>query len=225
VRIRLLIFLLFLFPLENKAQDESYYNTTYYQQKLTQFRLIPDKESGEIVFLGDSITDIAEWSDLLKNPHVKNRGISGDNTYGVLHRLDEIISRKPSGIFIMIGINDIAVNIPDSIIVKNYTRIVETLKKNCPTAKIVIQSILPTNNNFTEFANHQNKDVHIRQVNTALEQLAKKHQIRYVDLYAGMTDREGKLNKAYTNDGLHLTGEGYASWIRILMNEKLFRKP
>ena len=126
------------------------YNTTYYQQKLTQFRLIPDKESDEIVFLGDSITDIAEWSDLLKNPNIKNRGISGDNTYGVLHRLNEIVDRKPAVIFIMIGINDIAVNIPDSVIVKNYSSIVDIIKKGCPSAKIIIQSILPVNNNFTE---------------------------------------------------------------------------
>mgnify|MGYP000061554644 CR=1 FL=1 len=65
----------------------------------------------EIIFLGNSITDIGEWTEVWQDIHVKNRGISGDNTFGVLARLDEVVSSKPSKIFIMIGINDISKNI------------------------------------------------------------------------------------------------------------------
>ncbi|WP_317110333.1 hypothetical protein [Chroococcidiopsis sp. SAG 2025] len=56
--------------------------------------------------MGDSLTDECEWSELLENPHIKNRGISGDTTMGVLNRLEDIVSSQPAKIFIMIGINN-----------------------------------------------------------------------------------------------------------------------
>lgn len=197
------------------------YNSTYYRQKLTQFRLIQDVETGEIIFLGDSITDIAEWADLFKNNKVKNRGISADKTFGVLNRLDEVIGRKPAKVFVMIGINDIAGNVPDSLITKNYTAIIKRIRAALPETKVYIQSLLPTNDTFTEFPRHQHKEEHINAVNNYLRQLADQQQCTYVDLYHAMLDSNGKLNKQYTNDGLHLTGEGYMMWKKVLQDKKL----
>lgn len=34
----------------------------------------------DIVFVGDSITDGAEWEDLFPNYYIANRGISGDTS-------------------------------------------------------------------------------------------------------------------------------------------------
>ena len=42
------------------------YSSTYYQQKVTLFRLLPD-EKNEIIFLGNSITDIGEWTEIWHN--------------------------------------------------------------------------------------------------------------------------------------------------------------
>lgn len=202
-------------------QYDTSYTSTYYRQKVSQFRLIKDTETGEIIFLGDSITDFAEWADLFRNPKMKNRGISGDRTIGVLNRIDEVISRKPAKVFIMIGINDMAANIPDSVIIRNYTAIIKRLRTALPAAAICIQSILPTNGTFVEFPRHQRKEEHINAVNTYLLQLAREQQCTYVDLYHAMLDSEGRLNKQYTNDGLHLTGEGYLVWKKVLLDKKL----
>ncbi|MGZ3861178.1 MAG: GDSL-type esterase/lipase family protein [Flavisolibacter sp.] len=206
--------------LSGHAQQDSSYTTTYYVQKVTLFRMIRDTENGEVIFLGDSITDIAEWGDLLKDPMVKNRGINGDITAGVLARLDEVTSRKPSKIFIMIGINDIAAGVADSVILSNYRQIIDRIQKATPRTKIYIQSILPTNNSFTEFARHQNKDGHIRWINGQLQQLAKDREATFIDLYHLMVNNEGKLDPRYTNDGLHLKGEGYRVWIQELKQKK-----
>ncbi|MEX6686505.1 GDSL-type esterase/lipase family protein [Danxiaibacter flavus] len=203
------------------AQYDSSFQTTYYGQKVTQFRLIADTEEDEIIFLGDSITDIAEWADLFKNYKIKNRGINGDKTFGVLNRLDEVTKRKPSKVFIMIGVNDIASNVPDSFILRNYASIVKRIKQESPATSICIQSILPTNDAFTEFKRHQGKDEHIRSVNKGLKQLALEQHCTYLDLYSLMLDTEGKLDRKYTNDGLHLTGEGYMVWKKALLDNKL----
>lgn len=202
------------------AQFDSSFFSTYYEQKITQFKLIANNEKNIIVFLGDSITDIAEWSDLLKNKKVKNRGISGDNTFGVLYRLDEITNRKPLKVFIMIGINDISKSIPDSIILSNYKKIIQKIQSASPTTKIYIQSILPTNNEFSEFKRHQDKTAHIQWINQQLSMLATNEHIVFINLYPLFVDENGKLAKKYTNDGLHLKGEAYILWLQELKRNK-----
>ncbi len=205
-----------------KAQQlvDTNYQSTYYLQKVTLFRLLPDTKD-EIVFLGNSITDIGEWTEIWQDIHVKNRGVSGDNTFGVLARLDEVVSSKPSKIFIMIGINDIAKNTPDSIILNNYKKIIQYIRFHSPKTKLIVQSILPTNNFFTEFKNHQNKDTHIRFVNTNLQSFCKENRLVFLDLYHHFLDNENKLDKKYTNDGLHINGYGYMLWKKIILENKL----
>ncbi|MEO7309103.1 MAG: GDSL-type esterase/lipase family protein [Chitinophagaceae bacterium] len=198
------------------------YNSTYYVQKTTLFRLLPDTKH-EIIFLGNSITDIGEWAEIWNNHHVKNRGISGDNTFGVLARLDEVVSSKPTKIFIMIGINDIARDTPDSIILANYKKIIERIRNESPKTIIIVQSILPTNNEFTDFKNHQNKDTHIQWFNGQLMAYCKAAKIRFINLYPSFLDNNNKLSRSFTNDGLHLNGDGYMKWKEILIQEKLMK--
>ncbi len=199
---------------------DSSYQSTYYEQKLTLFRLLPDTK-GEIVFLGNSITDIGEWGEIWQNSKVKNRGISGDITYGVLARLDEVLSARPAKLFVMIGVNDIARNIPDSVILQNYRRLVERVKRESPRTQLIMQSVLPTNDEFKPFKNHYGKDERIRAVNTGLQALCADLEVIYVDLYPRFLDGSGKLDKQYTNDGLHLNGAGYMLWKKILIEQKL----
>ncbi len=62
---------------------------TYYWQRVTHFNTLPQSKD-DIIFLGNSITDGDEWSELFDDNHIKNRGISGNITAGVIHRLDGI---------------------------------------------------------------------------------------------------------------------------------------
>jgi lysophospholipase L1-like esterase len=196
---------------------DTLYKRTYYEQKVSQFKLLKQGSIRPIVFLGDSITDMGEWAELFGSTNVLNRGISSDITFGVLNRLDETIARKPSKIFILIGINDIARNIPDSVIVGNYEKIVQQIQQHSPNTKIYIQSILPTNNNFTEFKNHQNKTEHITFINTQLQKIATAYKATYVNIASVLLNDEQMLDSKYTNDGLHLKGEGYMAWKNYLI--------
>jgi len=215
-----IVFLSITFKVNAQVKYDSNYISSYYLQKVTQFKLMP-KSIGSIIFLGDSITDIGEWSELFGYKTIKNRGISTDNTFGVLARLDETITLKPAKVFLMIGINDLAKKTPDAIILKNIQRIANQLKQYSPNTKLIIQSILPTNNNFTEFMGYQNKDDHIIWLNNELSLFCTNNQFVFVDLYSLFKDENGKLNKRYTYDGLHLNGEGYQLWKATLLKKKL----
>ena len=96
--------------------------STYYHQRATHFRTLP-KTKNDILFLGNSITDGAEWRELFADNQVKNRGISSDISAGVVNRIDEIALRKPAKVFLMIGINDLSRNISTDSVFKNITRI------------------------------------------------------------------------------------------------------
>lgn len=198
------------------AQTDSSFLTTYYRQKLSLFNVLP-ADTGSVIFLGDSITDIAEWGELFKSSKVKNRGVSGDVSLGVLNRVSEVTRHLPSKVFIMIGINDIANNLADSSIVDNIKAIIQRIQKESPVTKIFVQSILPTNNRFIDFKRHQDKQAHIVAVNNKLKELAAQNRLVYIDLYNKMLDGESKLDIRYTNDGLHLTAAGYMVWMKELL--------
>ncbi len=217
-----ILFFLYFSLLNSNAQKsfDSSYLSSYYTHKVTQFKSLPNSEH-EIIFLGDSITDIAEWGELFGNMHVKNRGISADNTFGVIARLDEIVNSKPEMIFLMIGINDLAKKIPDNILVINIQRIVEIIQHESPKTKIILQSILPTNNEFPEFMGYQNNDKHIQYVNEQLQNFCAKEHLFFVNLYPRFLDENNKLSKQFTYDGLHLNGAGYMLWKEVLIDYKL----
>lgn len=198
------------------------YQTTYYEQKRTLYESLPNTR-GEIIFLGNSITDTAEWSELFGNKRVKNRGISGDTSFGVLARLGEVTAGKPAKVFLMIGINDLSRNVPDSLLIRNYQRIVQQIRSESSYTKIYLQSILPTNDAFTKFPKHQGKEAHIRALNDTLQTLARQTGQTFVDLRPYLSDTNGKLDSRYTNDGLHLNGAGYARWVMALREKKLMK--
>jgi lysophospholipase L1-like esterase len=223
---KLFCFTIFLFfnahTIYAQANYDSSFRFYYYDQKLSMFKTMPDGKK-EIVWLGDSITDGGEWSELFPKQNTLNRGISSDNTFGVLNRLHEVLQRKPKKVFLLIGINDIARTIPNEVIIANMGKIIDSFKIQSANTKLYIQSILPTNNAFTDFKNHQNKTEHIDKVNAALKELCKQQQIDFVDLQQAFKDEDGKLDKKYTNDGLHLTGAGYQQWKNYLITNSLLK--
>lgn len=197
-----------------EAKRDSAYRPANYQIKVEQFRSFPTSTE-DIVFLGNSITAGIDWAELLQNRHVKNRGISGDITFGVLQRLSDITKGYPKKIFILIGTNDLSYNIPNQVIMNNYKRMIDKINKESPSTKIYLQTILPINDEVSPGRNPNNKDIRITQINQKIKGLAKLEKIIIVDLYSSFV-KDGKLNRSLTYDGIHLTKDGYRLWEKIL---------
>jgi lysophospholipase L1-like esterase len=209
------LFAVILLVISNLSAQQNTYSTFYYQRASLLEKLPVD--STDIVFLGNSITNFGEWSELFNDIHVKNRGISGDRTTGVLARLNTILPGKPKKIFLMIGVNDLEHDaVPDSV-VTNITRIAERIANESPKTTLYIQSILPVNDQFGKFPKHTDKGIFILEINRRLKLLCHNRNLVYIDLYHSFKNRnDEKLNPAYTNDGLHLMGDGYLLWISLV---------
>lgn len=202
-----------LFAQISDAQTQKY--STFYMQRSSLFNKL-SITSKDIVFIGNSITNGAEWNELFPQKRVKNRGISGDTSEGVFDRLDAVVKGKPAKIFILIGVNDISREIKVETIVLNMKRIVEKIQKESPKTKIYIQSILPVNPDFEMFKGHMKPDL-IKEINQFYQNIAQEYKVNYIDLYSHfLEDGTDKMNKKYTNDGLHLLGEGYLLWREIV---------
>ena len=183
-------------------------DTPYYNDKKSLFEILP-KTNKSIIFIGDSITDGCEWSELLQNPNIKNRGIGSDTTYGVLKRLDNIIQSEPEKVFLMIGINDLGRGESVSEITSNYDKILERLTKNVPNSEVFVQSVLPISK---QKLNTQISNEKVRSLNKEIKQLSQKYNLNYIDLYSLMISEDDQLISDVTTDGNHLNGSGYEIW-------------
>ena len=201
----------------------SFAQSEYNYQKRSLFEQLPIR-GNDIVFLGNSITDGGEWAELFNNRHVKNRGISADRSGWLLDRLDPIINGHPKKLFLMIGTNDLAVGIAPEEVAANVEKLLDRFAEESPWTKIYVQSILPVNGVDTKAKpkNHWKKGAEIIETNKLLETLCEgRKNVMYVDVYSALVDEKGMLDKQYTNDGLHLMGEGSLAWKTVI--EKFVR--
>lgn len=203
---------------QQEVQIDSSYANGHYLQRLDFFGKIPDQKN-EIVFLGNSITEAGDWSDIIPEEYVLNRGISGDITFGVVARLDKVLKNKPSKLFVLIGVNDLKRGIPNEMIVQNYEEIVARVKQKSPGTELYLQSVLPINEGLLIEPFKMVKTENINYLNNALQELAKESRlVEYVNLWKVLADDQGQLKKEFTPDGIHLKPVAYIDWVRYLKN-------
>jgi lysophospholipase L1-like esterase len=179
----------------------------YQSARAELFRSTPG--TADVVMLGDSITEHGPWSELLKGVSVINRGISGDTSHDVLARLDEVVSRKPRLVVLMIGSNDLRLGIADDRIADHVEAIVRTLLNG--GASVLMQSTLhvgPTG------AAYRNTDV--TRLNERLRGIAARLSVPFLDVNATLAPG-GVLEEKFAWDGVHLTGAAYVAWAQVLL--------
>lgn len=218
--------ILLLFPLAVQAQtvtNQRVYDTIPFipehtPQRLAQFAKEP-VVTGKVIFLGNSITEMGNWKKATGDTTVINRGIGGDITYGVLKRLKDITDRKPSKLFILLGINDIGKDIPDAVIADNYLKIVNEVHSKCPETRIYVESVLPLNPTIKNFPQHYDKEEHVLAVNKLLKANAAIGNYTFVDIFHLFVDADGRLKSELTYEGLHVKPAAYDIWVAYLKKQ------
>lgn len=171
----------------------------------------------KIILIGDSITSQFDTQKHLPEFNIINAGIYGDNTTGILARLwQDIISESPDKVFLLIGINDIALERTNEEIIENISAISKKINNELKLTKLYLTSILPTRN----LENRSN--VRIKELNIKIKNIAEENGNNYYDLFSIMLDESGELKENYTKDGLHLTEDAYIVWAEDL--KKLINK-
>ncbi len=213
---RILILLMAVATLSCMAQKKPVNPDVYYARRATLFDLLP-VYSSDIIMLGNSLTDGAEWNELFDNCHVKNRGIVGDIIPGFFERLEPILKGQPRKIFIMGGVNDISHGVSADSIVSAMTQVVTTIQARCPKTEIYVQSMLPFNNDVRLWKLLKGREQVVVDGNKGLESMCQRLGVTFINLYPLFVGENGKMKPEYTNDGLHLMGGAYLIWRDALL--------
>lgn len=213
---RILFLLMAVATLSCMAQKKPVNPDVYYARRATLFDLLP-VYSSDIIMLGNSLTDGAEWNELFNNCHVKNRGIVGDIIPGFFERLEPILKGQPRKIFIMGGVNDISHGVSADSIVSAMTQVVTTIQARCPKTEIYVQSMLPFNNDVRLWKLLKGREQVVVDGNKGLESMCQRLGVTFINLYPLFVGENGKMKPEYTNDGLHLMGDAYLIWRDALL--------
>lgn len=208
---------------QQKKITSRYHNNwaqKHYNKRIQEFKKEP-LNLGETVFIGNSITEGGlDWSRKFGIEHIRNRGIAGDVTDGVMKRLREITYFKPRAVFILIGINDLfslrhQEDNPDlkydkivpspEYVGKNILKISKIIHHRSPNTKIYVRTLLPTRRTYLQ------KDI------LSVNKMIKKNEVKgfyeVIDFYSQFVDSNGELILELTKDGVHLNDKGYQKWI------------
>ncbi len=171
-----------------------------------------------IVFVGDSLTAEGLWEQWLPEFAVSNHAVGGATTDDVLLGIDRMLSERPDACVLLIGTNDLAWRRSVEHVVRNVESILATVHKQQPATRMLVQSVLPRQPEFS---------ASIRDINRHLWQFAGTVHAQFLDLWPVLADERGALDPGLSEDGLHLNAAGYERWLDALRPAigKLFTVP
>ncbi|MFC3932525.1 GDSL-type esterase/lipase family protein [Streptococcus dentapri] len=185
------------------------------QEKCQQFQQNSPKEQA-LLFIGDSIIEFFPLKKFLgQNLNLVNHGIAGISANWLSEHVQEVLGQQnPNKIFLLIGTNDIGMGYALDEIIGHIEKIINELRIHAYGSSISLISILPVN----ESPDYQAKvkirrNNTIRALNHRLENLVG---IEFINVYGALLDNLGQLAEPYTQEGLHLTQEGYEQLARAL---------
>lgn len=204
-------------PKNPGAVFQEYYNNKCQSYSVQNANLA----KGQIVFIGDSITDLYilddHYADLPLASY--NRGIGGDTTAGVLDRLQvSIFDIQPSVVVLMIGSNDINGGIDSDEILQRYEAIIDSIYTALPEVDLYCMSIIPQNKDletYTEIRVDKTTSA-ILAINPRIQALAESKDAIYLDLFSLLADENNLLIQDYSDDGIHLNNNGLSVWTALL---------
>ncbi|KAA6309100.1 hypothetical protein EZS27_039345, partial [termite gut metagenome] len=189
----------------------------HYYDRIEEFRKETPINNKDIVFLGNSLIENGNWSELLHKNLIRNRGIIGDEAMGIYDRLYQILPGKPKKIFLQTGANDVSHDLSTDTIVHRITMIIDKIRAESPETKLYLQSMLPINESFGRYKKLTGKTDMIPAINSRLQSIAETKEIPFINLYPLFIEPGTNiLRKDLTSDGLHLEESGYEIWAKAL---------
>ncbi len=176
----------------------------------------------KILFLGDSITDLYNLKLYYDNKDKEyiNSGRSGYKTTDLLKNFRNMLGQfDPDTVVILIGTNDLSAGTSNDKIVDNIKKIVNEINIIEPNKKIYIQSVYPINKSKRP-KGEKRDNKNIKYINAELKKFCAENNVTFIDIYDSLADSDGDLKSSYSEDGLHLTNEGY-NVVTSILKDKL----
>ncbi|MDH5910991.1 GDSL-type esterase/lipase family protein [Vibrio splendidus] len=163
--------------------------------------------NADLVMFGDSITEWAPWADIFRDVSMVNRGLAGDTTTGMLHRIDTTLNVKPKLVCFMAGINDLAQGYDVDHIYQNYIDMLKVWQEN--DIRILVQSTLYVGSKL------QGLNTSVELLNSKISEYCSQQGIAFLDVNSVLSPNQ-LLSNEYSCDDLHLNAKAYQAWSKVL---------
>ena len=198
----LIIYFAVLRPKQLEQEQFAQAVQAYRAEKSQKYQAENDQRSDfevDVAFIGDSLTDGYDLERFYPQYVTSNRGIGGDTTYGLQARMKvSVYDLKPKVVVMLIGGNNLDTMFED------YEELIVGMRENLPQTRIVLVSLTAMGGNWA----HKNQKAAYH--NVTIRKLADRYDCSFVDLFTPLFDETtGEIYQAYTNDGVHLTEQGY----------------
>lgn len=182
---------------------------------LDEFTFSTQLTSNSKIFIGDSNThgfftanSSKPYPELIKyvtNTQCDNFGSTSTTTADWLNGINEVIQRQPKIVYFMLGRNDVATSVTQSVTLNNFAALTGSLTAANIPYKII--SILPSGSSL---------NAAITSLNAALQ---AAYPSNYIDIQSYLNDGSGNIKPAFgSGDGTHFNELGHIEIAKRLMN-------
>ena len=170
----------------------------------------------DLLFDGDSITDtwqagdrgLPVWKERYGALNAIDFGVSGDRIQNLLWRLDhgELVGLHPKLIVLMIGTNNIGNSKPEEI-AAGIRLAVDTYRKDCPDAHILLLGIFPRSASAADPIRAT-----VKEINGLISKFDDGKNVTYLDIGEKFLTSDGTLSPEIMPDALHPSTKGFQIW-------------
>lgn len=205
------------------------YKTDYFkrvQARLMHTPYVPERTDGDcveswnncimkldmqvdVVFFGDSHIACGDFQKAFPGVRTINLGYLGEDTKGMLRRVEAIAAVQPKKVFLMGGINGLY-NQSLNDFEYWYAALIDSIHTAVPDAEIYVHTLLPV----TAYSDYCD-NVKIAEANKIIAKLAANQNLTLIDLHSSYAVNDA-LPEDMSYDGLHLTDEAYTIWYSLI---------
>ena len=142
---------------------------------------------------------------------VVNQGVNGDSTDGMLERFDRSVApEEPDYVILWAGINDLYAGRSPEMVAGDLAELTDRVTRI--GAAPILCAVTPV-----EGSPHINE--RIRALNALVREQCDEGGFIYVDLYSAASGPDQRLDPRLSDDGVHLSQEGYRVVARTIYEE------
>lgn len=168
---------------------------------------------GAVVLFGSS--SFRMWTNAaaaLPGHRIVNLGFGGSQLPDLNDFLDRLVRPlEPRMLLIYGGDNDLATGRTPADVEADFRRLVERVRADLPRTRIAFLAVKPSPSRLKYLAAQQEANARVRRF------AAGRRRVDYVDVATPLLDAHGEPDgRFFLGDRLHLNGEGYEVWRRVV---------
>lgn len=183
------------------------------------------------LFIGDSLTlalsyypvvdpnaQFCAYKSITPMQFVNNLKVT-DSSGNEVAVWDDVCSRHPDRIYILLGTNSLASGSNNTFLLY-YEKLIDMVKEQFPDVPIYIEGLPPVTENVSNTRITLNNG-RIRKINVEIAKMATEKGCYYIDLYSALSNANKVLpTKIAQEDGIHMNQQGCQKWIDYLLKHR-----